>query len=208
MNCKIVSMFNDSHLKLHEVSKKSIKHFCDLSGISCDFFRIPSDFERPPAWYKIKVILDLLKTYDGYIVWMDADSVIHNNDTSIGSYLDENKLYIVKDFNQINTGFFIVKTCQETIDFFEKVWSLTEYIDHIWWEQAAIIHLHDDNYLECQSFTKYLDQGIFNSYPMEYYGKEKKFKGCISDKSFTCHFPALPLNLRLDLMKKYSNIGI
>ena len=206
-------MFNDSHLKLHEVSKKSIKHFCDISGFSCDFFRVPDDFERPPAWYKLKVILEILKTYDGYVIWMDADSVIHNNDVNIESYLDENKLYIVRDFNNINTGFFIVKTCQEIIDFFEKAWSLTEYVDARGcqpigqWEQKAIIRLYDDNYLECQSFTKELDQDIFNSYPMEHYGKEKNSKGSISDKSFTCHFPSLPLDTRLDLMKEYSNIA-
>lgn len=209
MNCKIVSMFDDSHLKLHEVSKKSIKHFCDISGFSCDFFRVPDDFERPPAWYKLKVILEILKTYDGYVIWMDADSVIHNNDVNIESYLDESKLYIVRDFNNINTGFFIVKTCQEIIDFFEKAWSMTEYVDdgHTGqWEQKAIIHLYDYNYLKCQSFTKELDQDIFNSYPMEHYGREKNSKGCITDKSFTCHFPSLPLDTRLDLMKKYINI--
>jgi hypothetical protein len=208
MNCKIVSAFNEYHLKLHEVSKKSINYFCALSGVSCEFFRIPNDFERPPAWYKIKVILDAIKKYDGYIVWMDADSVIHNNDVSIESYLDKNKFYIVKDFNQINTGFFIVKSCKEIVDFFEKVWSLVEYIDHIWWEQAAIIHLYDNNYLKCQSFTKELDQDIFNSYPIAYYEKGEKAKGCISEKSFTCHFPSLPLDLRLSLMKKYSNVNL
>lgn len=206
MNLKIISAFNKSHQDLHEISKKTIINYCDLNHHDYEFFEIPSNFNRPPAWYKIKIILDSLREYNGYIIWMDADSLILNFSINLNKFIDNNILYLACDFNDKNSGFMIIKSNKKTINFFEKVWTMEEYTHHMWWEQAAIIDLYNKNYNNCQSFIKILDQDIFNSYPMEYYGRPKFSKGDVSKKSFTCHFPSLPINLRLDLMNKYYNM--
>lgn len=205
MKIKFLSAFNENFKELHDISKISIEKFCINQGFSFEFYKI-ENFDRPAAWYKIKLIIEELKLNDGYIIWMDCDSMILNSNFDILKHIDNlNLFYIGSDFNGINTGFMIIKCCQQMIDFFEKVWSMTEYLEHCWWEQAAIRNLYESNYQNCVEYSKILDQNIFNSYPMQFFGYENNAEGSISNQSFTCHFPSLPLQLRIQLMREYLN---
>lgn len=198
---KFLTACDSNFFELSDISGPTVREFCHKNGYGFSEILI-DNFSRPPAWFKIQLILrELGGDYD-YLVWIDSDAAILKNDFNIFENIDSNKLiHFGSDFNGINSGFFIVKDCGFSLQFFTEAWGMTEYLHHIWWEQAAIIDLYEKNYLDCQKKIEILDQSIFNSYPMEFFARHKGVYGDISDKTFVCHFPSLPLDMRKNLMK-------
>ena len=103
------------------------------------------DPTRAHSWSKIRILQKYIKDYD-YIVWMDADVLIMNQNRNIEDFiqlLPENKFLLIgRDFNNLNAGIFVMKNCPLAHEFLDDVWSKTQYLNHEWWEQAAIIELH------------------------------------------------------------------
>ena len=103
------------------------------------------DPTRAHSWSKIRILQKYIKDYD-YIVWMDADVLIMNQNRNIEDFIqllpENNFLLIGRDFNNLNAGIFVMKNCPLAHEFLDDVWSKTQYLNHEWWEQAAIIELH------------------------------------------------------------------
>jgi len=125
------------------------------------------DKERPYPWSKIKLVQKYLEDYD-YLMWIDADVMIMNDERRIEDFInlipDDKFLFIGRDFNDLNSGVFIIKNCKESFTFLEKVWSKIEYLHHIWWEQAAIIDLYKTEYKDKFYVIPHKYISIFNAY--------------------------------------------
>ncbi len=122
------------------------------------------DPSRPIAWSKILLIQKVMKnpSYE-WIFWTDADSLIMNFNIRLESLIDENFNFIIsKDINNINSGEFFIKNTEWSDTFLTSVYSRTECIDHIWWENQAII-LELEQKPEYASRTKIVPQKLFNS---------------------------------------------
>lgn len=102
------------------------------------------DESRPFPWFKIKLLQKYLSEYD-HLVWMDADVLITNPDIRIESFVQmmrpDSFMLVGQDFQNLNTGVFILRNCPLAHEFLRDVWNKTEYMNHIWWEQAAVIDL-------------------------------------------------------------------
>jgi hypothetical protein len=102
------------------------------------------DPERPFPWSKIRLVQKYLTDYD-FLVWMDADVLVTNPDIKMEVFIAMMKpdafMFLGHDFQNLNTGVFVIRNCPLAHEFLEDVWNKTEYLHHIWWEQAAVIDL-------------------------------------------------------------------
>lgn len=154
---------------------------------------------RPASWNKIPYLLQYFPFYE-WIFWTDADSLIMNSSIRIEDFVidTEQDLLIAKDGNGINAGHFIIRSCPWSVDFLQKVWNSNEFINHPWWEQAAIAHLLNDPTTEAH--VKYLAQSQINSAPNIY-----------KDGDFVLHFSGHGgprRNFLIDSLKHFSQLAI
>ena len=104
--------------------------------------------ERPAAWAKVVLIQQLLRDFE-YVWWIDADALIVRSD---GDVLDETEpdkdIYLVEhpqaspDRSVVpNSGVVLFRRGEYTVDFLRRLWNKEEYVDHNWWENAALLDL-------------------------------------------------------------------
>ena len=203
MKLKIISAYNEKFKEISDLSFPTVESFCIKKSFDCERFLV-EDFDKPTAWFKIKALIKEVesKKHD-YILWIDADAIILNQNFDIKQILDKSKsLYISRDFNNLNSGVMLLKCDEFSIALLKEVWRLSnEYLTHIWWEQAAIIKLFEIDFENVNKKTKIVEQSIFNAYETSYYGINKT--GQINNDSFICHFPSLGMGTRIQLIKKY-----
>jgi hypothetical protein len=199
---KIISAFDENMRGLSDLSFSSVEKFCKKQGVDCERFLI-ENFERPAPWFKILLLINQLKdnNYD-YIMWIDADACINNLDFDITNILQDHKsFYISRDFNNFNSGVFIVKNTPFITDLLHKIYSMSQYINHIWWEQAAFIDLYEQNYMSLQEEVCLVKQKILNAYDYRHYGYNANQEGNFDKESFVVHYPSLPYNVRFQEIK-------
>ena len=125
--------------------------------------------DRPIAWSKILMVKKYLPYYD-YVVWMDADTMITNDEIKLEDYikehLDTREFLFTRDIShKINSGVFFVKYSYLSFQFLDLIYSKEEYIDSHTWEQEAINYIHDknvDNFHEYSIILPVEKQHLFN----------------------------------------------
>ena len=103
---------------------------------------------RPPAWSKIALVRELLERYDE-VLWVDADAIFLDISVDIADLVRPGKdLYLVEHlyaendaWRSANTGVFLVRATEWSRRFLERVWEAEQFIDHPWWENAAVLDL-------------------------------------------------------------------
>jgi hypothetical protein len=104
--------------------------------------------ERPPAWSKIALVRQLLERYDE-VLWVDADAIFLDISKDIADLVRRGKdLYLVEhvydqdeSWRSANTGVFLVRSTRWARKFLDRVWAAEQYVDHPWWENAAVLDL-------------------------------------------------------------------
>jgi len=112
--------------------------------------------DRPIAWSKILIVKKYLPYYD-YVVWMDADTLITNDNIKLEDYindhLDVREFLFTRDVsNKINTGVFFVKYSHMSFKFLDLIYSKEEYINTNYWEQDSVNDIFDNN---TENFNEY-----------------------------------------------------
>ena len=122
----IITAYDDGYSKIGKLSEKSIKLYAKKFSFRSKILRIPSDFESHKAWYKIKLLIDLIKNKKNQIiVWIDSDAVFTRYVDLRNELDDYHEFYLVshkikvKNFSKykntelaisrINTGVMIFK---------------------------------------------------------------------------------------------------
>jgi hypothetical protein len=199
----IITAFTKNYQPYIDISSPILDKYCTKHNYEKHIYEIPDNYSRPVSWYKVEQLLNHINTNSGFSLWLDTDTIIINSDFKLDSIVSENKfIYISKDMNNINAGVMMIKNNTYSYEFFQKVWGSTQFLNHIWWEQAAMIDLIDKNYMNINNHIKYIPQNIFNSYAYEYYGYPNH-DGQVCKDSFILHCPGLPNNTRLQLLKYY-----
>jgi hypothetical protein len=191
---KIITAHNNRFKELASYNIPIIKNYCEYYGYSYQIYEIPDDYPRPAAWSKIDYLIQEINNRPNqYTLWIDADAIILRHDIDLWSFIRPEKyLYLSKD-NSINTGVFLIKNNGIIKKLLEQAWSMTQYLNHNWWEQAAIIDLVNNNYLSINNYIEYIPRNIFNAH-----------NDCITDSSFIGHFPVPFLEKKIYDVKKYS----
>ncbi len=155
---KIVTSHDDNYKDIGSITTKSMHKYADKFNLKFEFLNMP-DTGRVQTWNKILQIKnEILKKENDYIMWVDADAFFLNDAQNILSVIDNKyEIYLSSHYcsvfkgsnykntilttNRINCGVMIFKVSNFCLEFLEKVWSKKEYINHFWYEQAAIMDL-------------------------------------------------------------------
>ena len=120
------------------------------------------DRERPIPWSKIPFIQAVLRSLpEGALVWLsDADVFITNPairlEDCMSPLLPTNKdlLMTLDACGHINSGNILFRNTPWIREFWSKVWKRTDYLYHVWWENAAMIKVID----ECEGGVLFIDE--------------------------------------------------
>ena len=130
------------------------------------------DRERPIPWSKIPFLLHVLsKTEEGGLVFMsDADVLITNMDLRIEDHVlpllpsGKDLLLTIDSCGHINDGNILIRNTAWTRDFWKRVYAQTDLIYHVWWENAAVIKLLEQNPSDLAKTEVTNKCRIFNAY--------------------------------------------
>ena len=144
---------------VHFGTQSKIK-YCSKHGYNLYMDEDIYDQSRPIAWSKIKLLQKYIHNYD-YIIWIDADTMIINNDIKIETFIDkymQNKDMQNKDMllaydsgNLINTGVWFLKNTQYVYDFLTDIYDQTHLIHDRFWEQSSFNELYHKNHKDIQN---------------------------------------------------------
>ena len=135
------------------------------------------DSERPPAWYKIKALLQYLNDPGPKTEWVflsDADVMITDPFQKLETLIADvpstaNLVWTLDAAGHLNSGNLFIRTSELMWckSYLERIWSMTDYNYHIWWENAAMILLFlKDEDVRAHTHTV-LDSSRFNAYLTE-----------------------------------------
>ena len=169
---------------------KSKQAYCEKNGY--DFYRLCEtlDQTRPLAWSKIKAVQQVLKDYD-WVFWTDADSVIMNDNVLLEDFIDPNSHFIIcydHCSEDVNSGQFLIKNTDKAMHFLNTVYAKDEYINHILWENRAIMDVIKEPEFG-EGFTKILPQRMMNSFVYGIHNENPE--ACYEPGDFIVHLPGL-----------------
>ena len=132
------------HEELLKLSGATFEIFAERHGYDLDLRTTLADKARPAAWSKLVLIRGLLSTHDT-VLWVDADAAIVDVTRDIADDMNGQYLGLVAHHydNQVipNSGVMLLNRSRLTNKFLERAWNATRWIDHPWWENAAILEL-------------------------------------------------------------------
>ncbi len=132
------------------------------------------DRERPIAWSKVLFLLDFIRREEGnydYIWLSDADVYISNPEQPLTVLLERigmpdwaEMTLNVDSWGNVNSGNMLLRPSGWVVEFFKKVWSHTQDIYHIWYENKAIIDLYEAHSEYKSRILFVRDTRAFNAY--------------------------------------------
>ena len=155
---KIITSYDANFKKIGDITFKSISQYSKKFNLKSENLKMPNT-GRPQSWNKIKLLQEEIKKGENeFIMWIDADAFFYKDAKNILHELDSShEIFLVNHYcsvhkgskfkntiltiNRINCGMMIFKVSQFSLDFLEKVWAKDKYINHVWWEQAAIMDI-------------------------------------------------------------------
>lgn len=200
----IVSAYNELYGELQQASESSYRKYVSHFGKKYEYraYQIPVDYDRPPSWFKIDLLIDICKEREGIVWWVDTDTVatklsrlpVHNTQFN----------FCFSDvFNGINCGVFSIKCCKETFSLLEKIREQTQFLHHLWWEQAAVHYLYYET-KELLPFSILQKNTIVNCFEMSHYGLSPESSGQITKDTIIAHFPGMSMAEKQFYMTRYS----
>ena len=137
----VVTACDEGYSDLQQLTSPTIVKYCDLHDYHCHVNRI-LEKERPPAWYKIKEVLNVFETGVDFVLWVDTDAIIVNNKLKLEDIVEDGKdFYFSCNWASLNSGVFMMRNTQLNKDFLNLAWQQEQFINDGWWEQRAFIHL-------------------------------------------------------------------
>ena len=202
----VVSLFNDRHLGLAEITWNNKLNYAKKHGYSA--FAKTDNFSTEQVHFdKFVHILDIMKRYAfiEWIWWLDNDAMITNFDIKVADLVDpEYHIIMPTDIAALNTGSFIVRNSPQVREWLEFLLSKkAEYKnDKKWFEQQAVI----DFYPKFQHLFKIVPQQWLNSYDYKMYNVEGidllGQDGQWYPGDFVIHWPGLPNEARIQLAQQ------
>lgn len=210
-NKVLISFANgQDHIDMLSVALSSFYHYANRYGYDV---AIPSqqtiydaaseygwDCNRPPSWSKIVAIKHMLQFYDT-VLWIDSDVVINKFDKDIAENFDDEFMHaFVVHSDRFegrvpNCGVWLLN--KNAIEFLSEIWNQTDFINHKWWEQGAMIHLISNN-------KHYFDLSLELPYEFNVHKNDIRF----NDQEYLQNgrfLHATMWNNRLNKMKEWAN---
>jgi hypothetical protein len=141
----IASLGAGPQQRLLRLARRTIEPYAQRYGYDVELHTELVDHSRPAPWSKILIMRALVERYD-LVVWLDADLVIVDQGVDLATELENERfLYLVEHrhegWRMPNTGVMLLRGGAESARFLDAAWSLTRYVEHRWWENAAVCEL-------------------------------------------------------------------
>jgi hypothetical protein len=117
--------------------------YCDCFGYDFLVYNELLDATRPASWSKILAIQSVLPRYD-WVFWCDADAVLWNAASGLRQFIaaaGSADVIFQANHNGPNAGLFFVRNSPWSLQFLHEVYRQEQFLDHPWWENAAILEL-------------------------------------------------------------------
>jgi hypothetical protein len=141
----LCTMAHGPHLELLEMTAPVLSRYAERYGYDAIVLRHRLDPSRPPSWDKVLLLRALVRRYD-LVVWIDADAVVVDDAPDIGAALRPRRfLHLVEhhiDHQRVpNAGVLTFTGGRRSALFLDRVWAERRFVNHQWWENAAMLHL-------------------------------------------------------------------
>jgi hypothetical protein len=172
--------YTDNIRDYAEINYKINKMYCKKYNLDLIISNEKFYQNRTPHWERLPLILKHIHNYD-YVIWIDSDAFFYLQSINIKNIINQNldKDFIFSqdggnNYKNINSGFFIVKNSQYSIDFL-NIWAFDEIKYKIslekkrWNDQELLCMLYDENILDIKNKCIIYDYGIlqhFNVYEL------------------------------------------
>lgn len=98
---------------------------------------------RPASWLKVAALLDALNHHEEAL-WLDCDVVIVDGSVDLADEVPEPAEQALVRHHTLdgevpNAGVWFVR--QSMRPALKRIWLMDRYLDHCWWEQAAVLDL-------------------------------------------------------------------
>jgi hypothetical protein len=198
-----VVMFYDDKIKIYgDITYEINKKYCEKYNLDIILSNNKKYVNRHPAWERVPLLLDNISNYD-YLIWIDADAFFYNDASNIvdiiNNNIDINFIFSNCIGNRnINTGFFIVKNTQYSIDFLTK-WAYDEglYRNNPYpymWDQGVLVNMYERNILDIQQNSVKYEYGQLQ----HFYENDK-----MHNKSYIFHLAGRHSITRYVMSKEY-----
>jgi len=139
----LCSLGAGSHQELLDVSSQTFTLYAQRHGYDLDLRFDVLAPDRPPAWSKVPLIRDLLHRHD-LVLWIDSDAAIVDPTLDIADELGRRDLMglVAHEYDGQtvpNCGVWVLRRSRRVVRFLDALWRRTEYVDHKWWENAALL---------------------------------------------------------------------
>jgi len=186
MNICVCMYYDDKIKDYGNINSAMNKNYCEKYNLSFICSNTSFYIDRHPAWERIPLLLNNIHNYD-YLIWIDADAFFYNHANNITNIINNYNNYnfiFSNDIsnNNINSGVFIVKNTQYSIDFLNKWGYDTDLYNNnpypYWWDQGVLIHMYNNNILDIKNNSKLIDFGIL---------QEFNLNDDLNNNTFVCH---------------------
>jgi hypothetical protein len=167
MTITVLTLWDEHYAEVGAISGPNKRAYAARHGYDFMAESDRLDPARPTAWSKIALLRRQLP-HCNWAFWTDADSLIMNGTLALEDLVaTEADLILTHDHYGLNTGQFLVRNTAWSADFLAEVYAQIQFVDHPWWEQAALAQV-----LERQPHSAwhvaYIDQRRLNAYPSNY----------------------------------------
>lgn len=150
------------------ITRPPLAAYCDRHGYRLHAVGTSMDFTRPISWSKILLLQRWLGEHD-WLWWADADLLVTSPERRLEELTDgaTGDLLIASDANGINCGSFLLRNCDWSRDFLQRVWDTAEDVNHTWWEQWALMQRLAGN-ADDRGHVQSVRKRSINAYPSDW----------------------------------------
>ena len=162
----VCCLATDEIADVRTVTRPNLEAYCQRHGYPLHYHTDAGTY-RPASWGKILIAQRHLAGHD-WLWIIDADAVVTGPERRLEEITDgaTGDLLLCEDHNGINTGSFLIRYCDWSVDFLRRVWETTEPHDHPWWEQWAVMRLLENP--DDMRHVHVVPKRRLNSYPNDW----------------------------------------
>lgn len=132
------------YTELLDIVRPSFVNYADKHGY--DYIeRQPElgDWPRHPSWFRVPILQELLPHYDEILLF-GCDLIVLDNSVDVASLVPDDCLQAMVQHSSPwgmvpNADMWYMR--RGILPYINQMWDLTQYLNHPWWEQAALLHL-------------------------------------------------------------------